>query len=577
MAGIREYSTTAGSNTSINGISVAEGCPPSAVNDAIRQAMADTRSFYESGGWIEWGHTCTYASGTTFTVAGDVTAIYHANRRVRVVGTSTGTIYGKITGSIYIAPNTTVTLSWDSGSLSNEALTVSVGWSGATGKPIDYSAIANPMTTRGDIIYRGASDAARLGAGTAGQVLVTGGPGADPSWSDIGGSTETVTAGEDLADRNIIYQDIYNQRSGGSTKWYKVDTDATSPVKISPRLGIALAAITSGATGIAQVRAGRVSSLTGLTAGQRVYCSTTAGGWTQTEPPLPSTGTQVAMRAIGVAASATEIDFDPDPDTLFVKYESALAVGGSSTIVHWTDGGGQDREVRAYVASGEFGNTATVTLDANNYAGYTGYSFRQVISAAQISTSGSQVKVVFNADTGRSFAIDKAYIGHKAASGNAWDFDGNQVQLTFSSGSAGFSISAGASITSDAVAFALDETKDLIIAFDWTNSGTLGARGKITQSGWTAYVKNTAGTDESSVTAPSGYLAGDNVVSISAVQVLSATRYELVDIGSPTIDSSSTTKVNVRFDDGAGANSDTTTTFTNRTGATRALVFEVDL
>lgn len=127
------------------------------------------------------------------------------------------------------------------------------------------------------------------------------------------------------------------------------------------------------------------------------------------------------------------------------------------------------------------------------------------------------------------------------------------------------------------MAFALDETKDLIIAFDWTNSGTLGARGKITQSGWTAYVKNTAGTDESSVTAPSGYLAGDNVVSISAVQVLSATRYELVDIGSPTIDSSSTTKVNVRFDDGAGANSDTTTTFTNRTGATRALVFEVDL
>jgi hypothetical protein len=43
MAGIEDYSTTPGSNTSINGISVAEGMPPSNVNDAFRQMMADVR------------------------------------------------------------------------------------------------------------------------------------------------------------------------------------------------------------------------------------------------------------------------------------------------------------------------------------------------------------------------------------------------------------------------------------------------------------------------------------------------------------------------------------------------------
>ena len=43
MAGIEDYNVVPGSNTSINGISVAEGMPPSNVNDAFRQMMADTR------------------------------------------------------------------------------------------------------------------------------------------------------------------------------------------------------------------------------------------------------------------------------------------------------------------------------------------------------------------------------------------------------------------------------------------------------------------------------------------------------------------------------------------------------
>jgi len=38
------------------------------------------------------------------------------------------------------------------------------------------------LTTQGDLLYRDASGVARLPAGTAGQVLRTGGPGANPSW-----------------------------------------------------------------------------------------------------------------------------------------------------------------------------------------------------------------------------------------------------------------------------------------------------------------------------------------------------------------------------------------------------------
>ena len=47
--------------------------------------------------------------------------------------------------------------------------------------------LTTTLTTQGDIVYRDASGLARLGAGTNGQALITGGTGANPSWGDVGG------------------------------------------------------------------------------------------------------------------------------------------------------------------------------------------------------------------------------------------------------------------------------------------------------------------------------------------------------------------------------------------------------
>lgn len=76
-------------------------------------------------------NTATYVSSTQFTISGNVTSAYHVGRPVRLVGTTTGTIYGNITASSYSAPNTTVTVSWVSGSLSSEALTSRVAGTGS--------------------------------------------------------------------------------------------------------------------------------------------------------------------------------------------------------------------------------------------------------------------------------------------------------------------------------------------------------------------------------------------------------------------------------------------------------------
>lgn len=45
---VSDYSTTAGSNTSISGINIAEGCSPANLNNAIRQLMADVKAFYNA-------------------------------------------------------------------------------------------------------------------------------------------------------------------------------------------------------------------------------------------------------------------------------------------------------------------------------------------------------------------------------------------------------------------------------------------------------------------------------------------------------------------------------------------------
>jgi len=128
MAGIKDYSTTQANNTDLNGISTAEGMLPSNLNNAIRALMKNTRDWYNDSQWVEYGdgsgaYTAAYASATSFTIAGvDVTSFYHADRRIKVIAPTPGTIYGTISSSSF-STNTTVNVTWDSGNLSNEAIT----------------------------------------------------------------------------------------------------------------------------------------------------------------------------------------------------------------------------------------------------------------------------------------------------------------------------------------------------------------------------------------------------------------------------------------------------------------------
>lgn len=123
--GVKAWSTTASSNASAStAINWAEGQLPSTVNDSARAMMAEIRSWYEAGGFLDMGDTPTQTGNTTFTVPGDQTLRYVVGRAIKC--TDSVAIYGFVTASSYSAPNTTVTIA-GSASLSASLTAVAVG------------------------------------------------------------------------------------------------------------------------------------------------------------------------------------------------------------------------------------------------------------------------------------------------------------------------------------------------------------------------------------------------------------------------------------------------------------------
>ena len=163
-----------------------------------------------------------------------------------------------------------------------------------------------------------------------------------------------------------------------------------------------------------------------------------------------------------------------------------------------------------FFKDGTSGGVETETVADGSWdatgSGFANWGIRVVIDAAQISTSGSTVNVTFVAGTGSDgFSIAGAYIGHAAGAGDAYDFDGNQAQITFDGGSGSVTIAASGTKKSDDISFDLDETKNLIIAVGIANdTGNDEIRDQTSATGFDTYQKS-GGNGEESTTDVTGY------------------------------------------------------------------------
>jgi hypothetical protein len=135
------------------------------------------------------------------------------------------------------------------------------------------------------------------------------------------------TAGEDIAARDAVYLSDGTVGMGGAGtagRWMRLNATTLDKSLRPFTVGVAPAAITSGATGVIR-KSGLVTGFSGLTPGATYYAAASAGALTSSRPQF--------RRAVGVAVSST---------VLFVEGEQRLAemdvidvpigFGGSASI-----------------------------------------------------------------------------------------------------------------------------------------------------------------------------------------------------------------------------------------------------
>lgn len=141
-------------------------------------------------------------------------------------------------------------------------------------------------------------------------------------------------------------------------------------------------------------------------------------------------------------------------------------------------------------------------------------NWRQILTAASISASGTSIRVTFTASTAQNLVLTDAAIGARNAATD--DFADTPTRITFAGGATGCTVLAGQSTVSDAIAFTLDEAVDhLISVFLGTNGYT-----REVWAGGSGYIKTSAGeVNESQTVTVSGYSATAMICVVSKVEV----------------------------------------------------------
>lgn len=151
----KQWSTTPNSNgitPNVVPYGWPEGQAPSSVNNCARQMMTDLRYLFEDMEWFNHGDTVSRASGATFKIATDVTARFMPDLRLKFNDSSV--LYGTVVSSSYSAPDTTITVEMDTGSLTASLSAVALAILKPTNSSIPQSInpVGNNLLLNGDFV-----------------------------------------------------------------------------------------------------------------------------------------------------------------------------------------------------------------------------------------------------------------------------------------------------------------------------------------------------------------------------------------------------------------------------------------
>ena len=82
---ISEYDSSAANNTDVDGVNIAESCPPSGINNAIREVMAHLKDFQSGTSGDSFTNAGTLASSGTLAVTGGLTLDGNAGTSGQVI------------------------------------------------------------------------------------------------------------------------------------------------------------------------------------------------------------------------------------------------------------------------------------------------------------------------------------------------------------------------------------------------------------------------------------------------------------------------------------------------------------
>ena len=163
-----------------------------------------------------------------------------------------------------------------------------------------------------------------------------------------------------------------------------------------------------------------------------------------------------------------------------------------------------------------------ITSDANE-PGYLNITVRQRIDAAGLANFGRRfARVTIEAHPTEAFQVGAAYIGLKAAAGDAYDFASTPVPLLWDGGATGTTITAGTTKVSAPAAITIPAAAAGVIVsvFVVNNAAADSTRGKTTQANCFPYYK-VGGNDAATVNATgyTDYSATRDLVGVMRIEV----------------------------------------------------------
>jgi hypothetical protein len=349
---------TVGDNNVLANISGGTAAPGgTALTLLLDHALGATQGMVLYRGATTWAALPAGASGAVLTSGGA------AANPSWVSGAGAGTVTNIATGTGLIGGPITTTGTIAFATIANLSVLANISGSTAAPTPSTMSAILDAVfsATRGSVLYRGAAGWAALGAGTAGNVLTTGGAGADPAWAAAAGGASITTS--DTPPSSPADGDAWWDSAGGQLYIRYDDGTGSQWVAATNQPG----------------PPGTNANITGLTTGQ-IPIAGSATSLTSSIP-LPLTVAQGGTGATTAAAALTTLGAvakagDTMTGTLHLQSNLVLrkATTADSNNIYGNSTGDQTRWVLSLGDSGaESGGNAGTDFNLHRFTDAGGY------------------------------------------------------------------------------------------------------------------------------------------------------------------------------------------------------------